>query len=654
MPTKPPAGRIPEQTIQTMVSQADLAGLIGEVVQLKKSGQNYSGLCPFHDEKTPSFTVSSTKNFYYCFGCNASGNALSFLMNFHHFSFVDACETLAKRLNITLDYQQLSPGQQQHRQQRTQLGQLTEFAKHYFVKQLQRLNTQHPVQRYLNQRNITQTTLERFQVGYAPAGWEHLKNELSTQGLDQGHSLEVGLLTKNDRGRIYDRFRDRLMFPILDTQHRCVAFGGRVLNQDQPKYLNSPESSLFQKRYALFGLAQVLAGKQLERILIVEGYFDVLRLHQVGIPQAVAALGTAFSQAQIVQLFRHTDTILAAFDGDRAGEQAAWRLLELALPIIDSHQNLEFLFLPAGEDPDSYVQTHGKAQFLVLLDQASSLSDFFIAKITQGLNPAQLDDQAKILKRGLQLVGSIEKSLLQEVLLKQLASLTNISIERLAAQMRPQALPEQTTYGSHHDHSLAQRAAKQFNHGPQTQQRQYNYDQNNSYEQHNNYSNTQRNTRGNKRYRDFSPRKINLPSTHHLTDALLRLLLQQPQLAQKFSLALEEIPPIPNIKLFIAIFEQLHDVPDTSPAYLMGLWYDRPEGAHLAKLAAQELLAQGASLDLESEFAGGLSQLEDLALNHALGLIAQQKPLDREKIKRLLAQKAAQRHTPIEQSDNLC
>lgn len=635
-------GRIPDLVVQDLIGRADLAQLIGESVQLKRAGQNYSGLCPFHEEKTPSFTVSPIKNFYYCFGCAASGNAISFLMDYHHLSFVAACENLAQRLGIQIQYEQSSNHATQHKQKQPtdHLMAAHELAQQFFVDQLRHLPDHHPVKHYLRQRNITQKSIDQFEIGYAPPGWESLKQYLHQHGLSEKDALEAGLLTQGKNNKVYDRFRSRLIFPIRNIKGQTIAFGGRTLSNEQPKYLNSPESAVFQKREALYGLAELAKGRKTDKILVAEGYFDVVRMHQVELPYAVAALGTATSEHHLRTLFRLSDHLIACFDGDTAGEKAAWRFLEHSLPLIQSQQRVDFLFLPAGEDPDSFIAKQGKNAFLVEEKKAKGLSEFFIEKLTADLKLHQLDDRAMLLKRALPLVQKIGESFLQELLLQRLSEIIQIPIERLEQVMA-------SGTANSHTHS---RAKASHNHGAVSQQ-------SNAFEASastsfvkNSYTKKSWQKSGGRKWREQSPPQP-LPKFQNLIDAMLRLLLQQPELAKTYELTLECKPNLPGFSLFESVYQQLRSDPEASLAYLMGLWHELPEGEYIAKLAAEEFLVPNHSLDME--FVDGLSQLETLALNEALATAARTKPLDREKLKLLMekkqqreAQKAASATVP--------
>ena len=645
------AGRIPEIVIQDLISRTDLGTLIGESVALKRSGQNYSGLCPFHEEKTPSFTVSPIKNFYYCFGCSASGNAVNFLMDYHHMSFVAACENLATRLGIAIQYED---GQTPKKQKKPDehLLHASKVAQDFFRNTLKALPEHHPVKKYLHKRTITEQSQESFGIGFAPPGWENLKNHLAQNNISERTALEIGLLTQGKNGKVYDRFRARIMFPIRDIKGNTIAFGGRVMNDEQPKYLNSPESPIFQKRHALFGLSEVVKAGKLDKVLVTEGYLDVIRMHQVGLPYALAALGTATSDSHIKTMFRLSDHIVACFDGDNAGAKAAWRLLEHGMGIIQSHQKIEFLFLPQGQDPDSFIAEHGKNAFLAEEKNAHGLSEFFIAKLTEDLQMHQMDDRAKFLKRALPIVNTIEKSMLKDLLIQKLSEISQLPVDRLETMMQslgPQGnyySPQQSQQNQSHQGQHQQGGYEQQDYYSNQQNSQHNWQQNNNWQQdnrNNNYQGRQNQPyqKGKGKYKNYKnyqkPAPVALPRSQTLIDAMLRLLLQQPELARTNQMQLETSPHITGFDLFQATYEQLRENPEASPGYLMGLWHNEPKGEHIARLAAEEFLIPQNSFDIE--FTDGLYQIESIALNQALTEVAKTKPIDKEKLRILLEKK---------------
>ncbi|MBS0460876.1 MAG: DNA primase, partial [Proteobacteria bacterium] len=341
--------RIPDAFIDDLLARTDIVELIGARVPLKRQGHEYAARCPFHDERSPSFTVSPNKQFYHCFGCGAHGTAIAFLMNYDRLEFLDAVEELAKRAGVEVPREARRSG---GGGDATDLYDMLEAAAQFFRRQLQDT----PVaQDYLRQRGVDTDCRQRFGIGYAPDAWDALKNALGTDERRLRLLEAAGLFSKGDSGRVYDKFRKRIMFPIHDRRGRVIAFGGRVTSKDDsPKYLNSPETSLFHKGRELYGLWQVRqAHSKIERLIVVEGYMDVVALFQYGVTQAVATLGTATTPEHAELLFRNAPDVVFCFDGDKAGRGAAWKALEAALPRMRDGRQAFFLFLPEGEDPDS-------------------------------------------------------------------------------------------------------------------------------------------------------------------------------------------------------------------------------------------------------------------------------------------------------------
>lgn len=363
------AGRIPQSFIDDLLARVDIVDIIDRYVPLKKAGANHKACCPFHGEKTPSFNVSQTKQFYHCFGCGVSGSAISFLMEFDNMHFVDAVEYLADSVGLEVPKDaitQITPSQQGLFDALKNCGELFQLE----------LKKSKPAIEYLKNRNISGATALAYQIGYSPEGWHALSGALKDP---EAMLLTTGMLVRKDTGKTHDRFRDRIMFPIRDRRGRIIGFGGRVMDNSEPKYLNSPETPLFHKGRELYGLYELRKHKKSssERIIVVEGYMDVIALAEAGIRNAVATLGTATSSEQVASLFRETDEIVFCFDGDSAGKKAAWRALHSALPCLKSGRDARFLFLPDGEDPDSVVNTHGNEHFQQLITNgAIEAADF--------------------------------------------------------------------------------------------------------------------------------------------------------------------------------------------------------------------------------------------------------------------------------------
>lgn len=377
------SGSIPRSFIETLLARADVVQVINQRVPLKKAGSSYKACCPFHDEKSPSFNVSSTKQFYHCFGCGASGDAIKFLMEYDGLSFVEAVEALASQYGMVVPREQRTPAQQKaqqvKQQQQRDLYDVMHLAAKFYRHQLRDHAQSAEAKEYLKQRGLSADIAKEFVIGFAPPGWDSLVKGLSADQKLQQQLVEVGMLVEKEDGKKYDRFRHRIMFPIRDGRGRVVAFGGRVLGDDQPKYLNSPETPIFHKSYTLYGLYEMRQTRQkFTNILVVEGYMDVVALAQFGIRNAVATLGTATTVEHLELLFRQVNEVVFCFDGDSAGLKAAWKALELALPMMEKERSVKFLFLPQGEDPDSTVRKDGMDGFNNRASNALSLSEFLI------------------------------------------------------------------------------------------------------------------------------------------------------------------------------------------------------------------------------------------------------------------------------------
>ncbi len=414
--------RIPDAFIDDLLARTDIVEVIGSRVPLKRAGREYSARCPFHDERSPSFTVSPIKQFYHCFGCGAHGTAISFLMNYDRLEFLDAVEELARRAGVEVPRDTRARNEDgESRELYAALDAAAKLFRH-------ELEASARASSYLDKRGVDAANRARFAIGYAPDGWETLKDALGT---DERHLKlldHAGLLSKNDAGRVYDKFRDRVMFPIHDRRGRVIAFGGRVLDKDDgPKYLNSPETSLFHKGRELYGLWQVRqAHAKIPRLIVVEGYMDVVALFQYGVTTAVATLGTATTPDHAELLFRNAGDVYFCFDGDRAGRSAAWRALESTLPRMRDGRQAFFLFLPEGEDPDSIVRKDGAAGFEARLAQATSLSEFFYAELAKDVNLGTLDGKARLAERARPMLAQIPDGAFADLMRQRLTELTGV------------------------------------------------------------------------------------------------------------------------------------------------------------------------------------------------------------------------------------
>ena len=437
------SGQIPQRFIDDLLARVDVVEVVGERVKLKKAGRNHAGLCPFHQEKSPSFTVSADKQFYHCFGCGAHGNALRFLMEYDKLRFPEAVEQLAGRLGLEVPREGADDPRAQARERKRKEGvNLLELSASYFRERL-KMPEGESARRYLADRGLSPEVQQTFGIGCAPAGWEGLKRHLSERGIAESVQIEYGLLVHHeDSGRTYDRFRDRVMFPIRDIRGRTIAFGGRVLGDAKPKYLNSPETPVFHKGRELYGLYEARqADSRLERVVIVEGYMDVVALAQFGIRNAVATLGTSTSEEHLSRLFRMVGEVVFCFDGDRAGRQAATRALETVLPQMIDGRQARFMFLPEGEDPDTLVRREGPSAFADRITCASPLSEFLFDHAAEGRDLATIEARERFASQVLAAIGKLPEGVLKSLLLGELSRRTGVDQSRFEALVAPVDAP---------------------------------------------------------------------------------------------------------------------------------------------------------------------------------------------------------------------
>ncbi|MCK0153381.1 DNA primase [Alcanivorax sp. S6407] len=435
--------RIPDNFIQDLLARTDLVELIDSRVPLKKTGRNYSACCPFHQEKTPSFTVAPDKQFYYCFGCGAKGNAVGFLMDYEHMSFPEAVKQLASRAGMEVPESRPETAADRQRKDRLQsLYDLLSRAEHFYAQQLRLAPEKQKAVNYLKNRGLSGEIAKRFSLGFAPPGFDNLINGLSLTEAGLEQALTAGLLVRReDTGRVYDKFRDRIIFPIRDTRGRTIGFGGRVLGDGKPKYLNSPETPVFRKGEELYGLWEWRQSRdRSERLYVVEGYMDVIALHQYGVPNVVATLGTATTEDHARKLFRQVDEVILCFDGDKAGVRAAWRALESLLPALDDGKQVRFLFLPDGEDPDTLVRTQGPEALRAMTDKADALSTYLFRHLSEGLDLNTVDGRARLARLALPYLDKPAGPVYRALLTEELAQLTRLDKESLI-QLKP-AKPE--------------------------------------------------------------------------------------------------------------------------------------------------------------------------------------------------------------------
>lgn len=438
---------IPSAFIDDLLARTDIVEIIESRVTLKKTGQNYSGLCPFHQEKSPSFSVSQDKQFYYCFGCQASGSALTFLMEFERLDFISSVEALAARLGLSVPDDRQRQSSEESQRRKSVLLQLEKAADFYRL-QLRSHGQRAKAVDYLKNRGLSGPIARDFGLGFAPPGWDNLLKALALSDEDVSLMIDAGLLIDQpEEKKRYDRFRDRIIFPIRDLRGRTIAFGGRIIGDGKPKYLNSPETTVFHKGRELYGLYEARKSQaKLDRILVVEGYMDVVALAQHGIHFAVATLGTATTIEHVERLFRQVSEIIFCFDGDLAGRNAAWKALLIVLPLLSDGRSAKFLFLPDGEDPDSLVRSEGSEGFVKRLQQADTFVDWFFRKIQQDLVSKNNDidtisGKAALSKLAMSYLNNMQEGVFRHLMIDELALKTGLDKERLQAVTAKYAAP---------------------------------------------------------------------------------------------------------------------------------------------------------------------------------------------------------------------
>lgn len=550
------SGLIPKHFIEDLISRVDLVELIGSRVPLKKHGKEYKGCCPFHGEKTPSFTVVPDKNFYHCFGCGEHGNALGFLMKHDNLGFIDAVEDLADRVGVEVPREQ-TVGQRPPPSDA--LFATLEKAAAFYRSEL--MNTARGKD-YFKARGLTGETAATFGLGYAPDAWDSVLKLLGGSDAERARLLQTGLIIERDnRSGHYDRFRDRVMFPIRDARGRTIGFGGRVLDKGEPKYMNSPETELFHKGRELYGLYEARqASRTLTRLLIVEGYMDVVRLHQAGITYAVATLGTATTPEHLARVFRICNEVTFCFDGDRAGRAAAWKALENSLSQVREGRQIRFLFLPDGHDPDSLVGEEGREAFEARIKQAMPLSEYFIHQLSAQVDIKSIDGRARLGEMARPLLERIPAGIFRELLADEVAKTVGLKSGRLTSLLGEGAATKP---------AAAEPARTAMR--PQLQ-----------------------------------------AGRRNLVRQAIFLLVHYPEIADKVVLhpALATLQR-PGIALLIELVEELARRPCANTGALLERWRERPDVEHLAKLAAQECLVDAAGA--AKELAGAVRHLGDEA-----------------------------------------
>ena len=573
------AGRIPQAFLDDLLDRVDIVEVIDRRVKLRKSGKNYSARCPFHDEKTPSFSVNPDKQFYYCFGCGAGGNALGFVMDYDNVDFPQAVENLAGTVGLEVPREQGpgGPGRSQQESVNKPLYALMEQVASYYKQQLRNHPDRASAVNYLKGRGLSGEIARQFDLGFAPPGWDNLLSALGKEEAQRKLLMQAGMLVENESGRIYDRFRDRVVFPIRDQRGRVIAFGGRVLGDDKPKYLNSPETAIFQKGRELYGLYQARqANRKLERVLVVEGYMDVIALAQHGILNATATLGTATSQTHLEKLYRLSPEVVFCFDGDEAGRKAAARALEAALPCMQDGRQARFLFLPEGQDPDDAVRAGGAGEFQRLLEGASPLETFLFETAGQGLDTSTLDGRARFSKQALPYIRKLPEGVFRQLMFQALADRTGLE---LASLMKLEAPPLAPPVDAPPEADYPPESSPQPSDMPPGPR--------------------QRRT------------ESSLPGGYsNLAQSAIALLLHQPDIARLANARqLDELQG-EDVDLLRELLEVLSRRPESNTAMLLGHWYGTPEGELLNRLAGQERLIP--SEGIERQFLDTMSELEHL------------------------------------------
>ena len=596
------AGLIPQRFIDDLLDRVDIVDVIGARLELRKTGKNHSARCPFHDEKTPSFSVNPEKQFYYCFGCGVGGNAIGFVMDYDHVDFPQAVETLGALVGMEVPREAQQNNPQDKR--RKALYDILDQAKRFYQQQLRQHNTAHQAVDYLKQRGLSGEIAGNFEIGYAPPGWDNLllaitesrlqANDDEVESNDTVEDETIALLTdsgllvnREEENKRYDRFRERIIFPIRDTRGRTIAFGGRVLGDDKPKYLNSPETTVFHKGRELYGLYEANRSRQSTgNLLVVEGYMDVVALAQHEIENAVATLGTAVSDAHLEKLFRYTSEVVFCFDGDKAGRQAGKRALETSLPLMTDGRSAKFLFLDEGEDPDTLVRKIGNERFRNLISKATPLSAFLFTLCEEGLDLTLADDCARFATLAAPMINQLPTGIFQQLLLDQLAKKTGLATDTLTGLLAPadsEAPPQwdeaPADNGNYEDYGDSYEGAE--------------HHQVEDYSPAEGYApqdgEPQRTNKTTQKQSAPTQKELQLKPLY----CLIALLINHPSLAQNLEhrealLKLE----LDDVEILQGLFTLLAENPDYTLNHILGYWrgvHGQEQGEMLAGIAATDL-----------------------------------------------------------------
>ncbi|TWR94406.1 DNA primase [Pseudomonas saxonica] len=591
------AGLIPQSFIDDLLNRTDIVDVVSSRVQMKKAGKNYTACCPFHKEKTPSFSVSPDKQFYYCFGCGAGGNALGFIMDHDNLDFPQAVEELAKAAGMEIPREESGRPHKPRQPTDSPLYPLLTAAAEFYRQALK----SHPARKaavdYLKGRGLTGEIARDFGLGFAPPGWDNLYKHLSSDTLQQKAMIDAGLLVENaETGKRYDRFRDRVMFPIRDSRGRIIAFGGRVLGDDKPKYLNSPETPVFHKGQELYGLFEARKfNRSLDEIIVVEGYMDVIALAQQGLRNAVATLGTATSEEHMKRLFRVVPSVLFCFDGDQAGRNAAWRALEATLPCLQDGRRARFLFLPEGEDPDTLVRAEGTDAFKARINQhAQPLADYFFQQLTEEADPRSLEGKAHMATLAAPLIDKVPGANLRTLMRQRLSEITGLTSETVSQLAQKAPAPSQPAYDPGIDYD-AMPDYSDFQQ-PDTYLPQQEWTPKKTGAAGKKWENKpwdKKGKRGGEREQAWIPVGVEPP-----TLTALRTLLHHPQLAKKVEdaghFAAEDQT---NNQLLIALVEAVQKNPKLSSIQLLSRWHGTEQGRLLQRLLEKEWLIDADNLE---------------------------------------------------------
>ena len=540
------AGRIPPELIDELLSRTDIVDLIGTRIQLRKAGKDYQARCPFHEEKTPSFTVSPDKQFYHCFGCGAHGTAIGFLMEYDRLAFREAVDELARRAGLEIpgavDAADLGPD---HRP----LYQLHEQAADIYREQLRSHPEAQRAVDYLKRRGLSGEIAARYGLGFAPPVGNPLLSRLGTGPIERGRLATCGLAVDQD-GRLRDRFRDRVVFPIRDRRGRVIGFGGRLLGEGKPKYLNSPETPIFRKGHQLYGLFEAQkANRRLDAMLVVEGYMDVIALAQFGLTNVVATLGTATTPEHLQLLSRAAPEVVFCFDGDRAGRAAAWKALETALPSATGRQSIRFLFLPDGEDPDTLIRAEGPEAFRTRMVRAQPLSELLFEQLCGRVDMTSIDGRAQLATLAQPLIQSVPAGVYHDMLVGRLAALTGLAVDRRQGTPR---------------HGRVRREPAH-------------------------------------------------PSRPSRIAQAIALLLDHPELASEAAAAPDDWrrSTSPGVAILVQLLETIAAYPTISKAALLERWRDREHFAYLQRLSVDPFLRDIPVEGLAAEFSGALHRMSE-------------------------------------------